>query len=86
MEKQTKILSVSKEIDMIIAESESLRILRDMYAKLPFGYKKAVKCAKESELKRRQFWQTLYALYPEIDKGSWTYNAYAMTIVPKEEG
>lgn len=40
--------------------------LRDLYAKLPFGFKKSFKCALQAENYRKQFWAAIYELYPEL--------------------
>jgi hypothetical protein len=80
----TEEYTVPKEIDEILSEAESLLIMRDLYVKLPFGYRKAVKCAKQSEILRREFWRKLYALYPlELSEGSWTYHPYTLKIIRK---
>ncbi|MFH1630370.1 MAG: hypothetical protein ABIE47_16835 [Pseudomonadota bacterium] len=75
---------VPKEIDNLLAEWVALEKLRDTYAKLPFCYRRAVKAAKEAEIKKRSFWQKLYELYPEMRDGTWTYRPYEMTVESKE--
>ena len=80
MEEETYL--VPEEIDNLLSEAKGMANLRDIYAKIPFGYKKAVKAAKESEIKRRLFWQKLYALYPKLstEAGYWKYHPYTRII------
>lgn len=40
--------------------------VRDLASKLPFGYKKAVRAAKDAIKERTLFWDKIYVLYPEF--------------------
>lgn len=60
--------TVPKELVNDWTRSNALVQMRDMYAKFPFGYKKALKCSINSEEIRRCFWRNVKALYPEITK------------------
>lgn len=40
--------------------------LRDIYVKLPFGFKKARKCAREAVRNETTFWDEIKVLYPEL--------------------
>ena len=62
--------NVPKELIDRWTKSDALREMRDMYAILPFGYKKALKCSVESEEIKRCFWRDIKKLYPELKKHS----------------
>lgn len=47
--------------------------LRELYTKMPFGFKKAVKCGKLAEKKRRLYWNKIYELYPELQNKEINY-------------
>ena len=47
-------------------EAAAYETLRDKYIKLPFGFKKAVKCAKLHHRIVREFWSAIQTLYPEL--------------------
>lgn len=78
-------LTVPKEIDSLAAEAAAMKQMRDIYVKLPFGYRRATKAAKEAEILVRSFWQKLYVLYPEVKDGKWTYFAHEMVVRKHEE-
>jgi hypothetical protein len=71
---------VPKEVDDLFAEYAALEKLRDIYVYVPFGYRRAVKAAKESEIKRRSFWQKLYELYPDLRDQDWFYKPYLLQV------
>jgi len=85
MNGNNKRLPIPKGLDDIMVEMEAYRRLRDIYTKLPFGFRKAVKCGKQAEKKRREFWQKVFSLYPVTSKGSWVYLPTELMIEQKEE-
>jgi hypothetical protein len=58
-----------QELIDIWIEYSALDQLKEDYVKKLFGYKKAVKCAKDAERKRWDFWDGVFALYPEVRGG-----------------
>jgi len=48
--------------------------LRDRALKLPFGYKKALKAAKDAIKYKRIFWKNVRKMYPEIKNSTLNYN------------
>jgi hypothetical protein len=62
--------------------------LRDIYVKRPFGYKKAVRAARDAEIARYKFWHSLRKVFPELTSSGLTYNAANKTVSieqPKDE-
>ena len=57
---------IPKELLKISAESNGYLKLRELYVKLPFGYKKAVKCSVEAEKLNQDFFIKAKKLYPEL--------------------
>lgn len=57
---------VPNELAELFDESFALQTLRDIYAKLPFGFRKARKLAIESTKKQAKFWREVIQLYPEL--------------------
>ena len=57
---------IPEEIVEFIHKSEAMWGLRDVYAKIPFGFSKAKKCALESEVCRTKFWRKVVEIYPEL--------------------
>ena len=57
---------VPEELMDIYDEVETLRSLKKLYVKRPFGYKKALKSGKLEAKKNREFWGKLRDLYPEL--------------------
>ena len=62
---EKKIYPIPQEVADILIEVENYSKLRDLYVKLPFGFKKAVKCGRIAEEKRSAFWRKAHELYPE---------------------
>ena len=54
----------------LLVEVNSYSRLRDLYVKIPFAHKKAVKCSKKAERLRNQAWSEVYAVYPELRRVS----------------
>lgn len=67
---------VPEELCDIFSEYTSLYDLKQMYVKIPFSYKKAVRAGRSAERKRTKFWRKLYKLYPDIyEKATqWRYD------------
>ena len=65
MEKRTKDYTVPGEVASVWIECTALLRLRDVYAKLPFGYKKAKRAGLEAQNARSKFWRMIRGLYPD---------------------
>ena len=61
-----KTYPIPQEVADIMVKSYALNNLRDTYAKLPFGFKKAARAAIEAEKFRVEFWNKVYKIYPKI--------------------
>ena len=59
--------SIPEEICNINTEVRALTKLRDIYAKLPFGFRLAKKCAISAEIKSHEFLRSIVEMYPELD-------------------
>ena len=57
---------LSEELKNLWIDKEALDSLKESYVKRPFGFKKALKCAKLSEANRFKFWTSIKKLYPEL--------------------
>ena len=68
------------EITNIYNEYVALTKLRDVYTKLPFGLKKAIKCANNAENARERFWRKIKELYPELDGKTLVYKVENYTV------
>lgn len=71
------------EVTKFINEYFGLIRLRDVYVKLPFGFKKAKKCAIGAEKAREKFWRKVRELYPELADHEITYHGGNYTISAK---
>jgi len=79
--------NVPDEIHEIWCEYTGCLDLRDRYTKLPFGYKKAKKLAKDAEVARYKFWWELKSIYPELETKELKYEPHLKKILvqqPKE--
>jgi len=67
------------ELPEVIKQLQDKRVglikLRELYIRLPFGYKKAVKCSQDTETTRRYFWESVFNLYPELKGKHISYDA-----------
>lgn len=63
--KETEFILDEKSANFF-SDALAMKNLRDIYVKLPFGFKKAVKCAKEMRKLRMKGWQNMYKLYPNL--------------------
>ena len=61
---EEKTYEVPEEAALLFDEYSAMDDLVKIYVKVPFGYKKAVKCQKKSTISRRKFWNMIYNLYP----------------------
>ncbi len=59
--------------------------IRDRALKMPFGYKKAYKAAKDAVKNRKKFWQKIYKVYPEVEGSRFEYNMINQVLVKKPE-
>ena len=77
---------IPEETTDLIDKSIALGKMRDVLAGKPFKFKKAVKCATDSEKLKRKFWGKVAELYPELVGNRLTIgdgNTYVM--IYKEE-
>ena len=61
-----KTYDVPEEVKTLLEKSAAAATLRDIYANLPFGFRKARKCAIDYIKYRRIFWNKVYEMYPEL--------------------
>lgn len=47
--------------------------LRDKAIRLPFGYRKAYKAAKDAVKNQRKFWKKVYKVFPEVAEKPFEY-------------
>lgn len=66
MKTERKEYPIPEEILLLHDEIVAMGRLKNFYVKMPFGFKKAVKCTIKSETTRRKFWEMIYKLYPEF--------------------
>ena len=64
---------IPEEISDIDVEVRALEDLRDVYAQLPFGYKRALKASKKAVKLNFLFWEKVKDLYPQLDKDKLLY-------------
>jgi len=58
--------TIPEEVALLMRKAEALKGLRDIYIKIPFGFKKARRCAIDHENYRARFWLKTIELYPEL--------------------
>jgi hypothetical protein len=51
---------------MLFMDMKGVERLRDIYARLPFMHKRAVKCAKLASRLKSKAWDSIYEIYPEL--------------------
>jgi hypothetical protein len=61
-----KYYDLPEEIIEICNDYANYAKLRELYTKVPFGFKKAVKCGKLAQQKTRLYWNNICELYPEL--------------------
>lgn len=67
MDKVCKKYPIPSEIVDIISEHMAYDNLKEIYARIPFGFNKAVRCGKKSRKLHRRFWNSVYKLYEELE-------------------
>lgn len=82
----SKEYDIPQEVADIMVTSEAYSALMDVYAKLPFGYKKALKSSIKCEHEKRMFWKKINDLYPKLKNKHLTYNASYKTVCEKTKG
>ena len=55
-----------EEVIDLLDKANASKKMRDRLVKLPFGFKKAMRCAIDGERLTREFWSKVRVLYPEI--------------------
>ena len=66
---------VPQDLQEIFTEYSNLCELRDRYVQLRFfGYGLALRATRDARKKRDEFWNKLYALYPEIKSEKLIYD------------
>jgi len=61
-----KYYDLPQEILDLLDEYANYISLKEMYTKVPFGFKKAIKSGKIAIEKSNKFWNKIYELYPEL--------------------
>jgi hypothetical protein len=78
-------LTVPNELMELYYESEANKKLVSVYAKLPFGYKKAKKCSIDSQRQINQFWREITGLYNLNRNKVWSLDIRNQEIIPAEQ-
>lgn len=81
---ETKEYPIPDDVMNLFDDKNAASGLRDVYAKLPFGFKKASKCARESERLKTKAWTKVFEVYPEL-RGDFSLS-YAYGVVTIIEG
>ena len=78
---------IPEELCKIIDEARAMEAMRDLYAKLPFGFRKTRKCAVRHENLKNKFWGKVNTMYPELRRKLLTHRTgnQFITELPKEE-
>ena len=63
-----------EELLKLVDKTMAFETLRDRYVKLPFGYRKAKKCAINHQHYKRKFWNSVSKLYPELENKALKFN------------
>jgi len=72
--KEERKYPVPEDIQTVLEEARAYTQLRGVYASLPFGFNKAVKCAKKSVQLHRKGWFLVMQLHPELLNEDVSYN------------
>ena len=62
----TKLYELPEDVNNLRSDASALIELRDAYVKLPFGFKKARKCAIDNKRLLTLFWFRAVEIYPEL--------------------
>lgn len=68
MSEAEKRYPIPAEIQELDNKKRAHEELRDLYVKLPFGFKKAMKCAILAEKYKKEYWAAIRDLYPELQR------------------
>ena len=60
---------IPDEILLLWQKSEAAIVMMDVYARLPFGYRKALRSGTDSIQFKTEFWSKLMDLYPDLGHG-----------------
>lgn len=71
---------VPEEVAEIHDEYESMVECRDIAIKKVFGWKRAAYFGKQSVKKRREFWQAITEVYPELSGKELAYSPDTKTV------
>ena len=84
---EEKEYEIPEEIIALWDKYHAAKKMRDILAKLPFGFKKARKCALDAETFNRKFWYKVRELYPEefYKKGLEFYAYYGHVTILKDK-
>lgn len=79
---EKKEYALPEEIIEKFDEFQAMEDLRDKYIKIPFSFKKAVKCGIASRKAHNKAWLMVYELYPKLKNKLLTahYSAAILTI------
>jgi len=76
---------INNDIALLNDKVEAARKLRDLAVKLPFGYWKARKAAREATYFNRKFWQRIIDVYPELRNEDLAYRPHHQVVVIAEK-
>lgn len=71
---------IPEDVALLMDKKLSNEALRDLYVKIPFGFKKASKCAANVPHFDRKFWDAVFVLYPELKSKKLSYNVHSRTV------
>lgn len=77
---------IPEELMELQYQRQAAEKLRDLYVKLPFGFKKAKKCALDAVRAQSEFWHRVPQLYPELEGKNLTAELNERYIVERAEG
>ncbi len=68
-------LEIPQEIADIAIRRSALADLRDLYVRIPFGFRNARKAAMESKSGLAEFWKKVGEIYPQtLDGRTWEFS------------
>lgn len=84
--KQTKEYTIPEEVIELTNKMYAFANLRDIYVKLPFGFKNAKKAAMGHERYRTKFWRMVWKLYPELQQDKLLFDSKKGVVVVDKGG
>lgn len=66
---------IPQELVNMSLKANAANLLGQLYVKMPFGYKKALKALESQNKINNEFWQKVYALYPDLKNKPLRLNA-----------